>query len=1090
MFPSSQDFGSEGGGNLEDRMRSMILNNANSNPAPTGVPTPQTMAPLPPHMVTATPEEQQQYLANVTPPRLSQDLSAQSAQPGRKRPNQAQRRQLNSQLSIPIDTRPTQSAQYGRGSVPFNGSNQPPWVNPHYNAQPSGMQNQRFHHQQSYSPRFHNPSPNSPYSPQMPLPQHSPQSPMHHHQLDAQYQFQPRQGPNPFHQQPASYGQRPPPQSRQLYQPGPYSGQGRGRPFGHNPEEIASQSAYLERLVQECVPYIGIAAQEEVEKEAFRALVEKACREAIVHHEQEGPRGDKFDVSTVELRCFGSMSSGFATRASDMDLALLTPKSKPAPDSPESPIPRLLEKKLLNLGYGARLLTRTRVPIIKLCEKPTKKLMSDLLEERTKWENGFIAEDEDEEEINDIGAAVDVETSKDKGAKDQICATKVVASPSAISESNEEKLTQLKQKEQQSLGDYYNAAKRLLRKLRGRDFSASSPDLSEDESQLLNDVCKAFINGLSSDELKLRLRNYQSISPLFDPSLPLIQRSLHGVWTQIEGERFAMAWDRRPLTEAADRYESGSLALVEEWRNLQDHHGHLTSPVSYNKQLYVASDKLKKISSLQLVFFEQIQHEDPIYYHARAQKIMSDLRGFDRDDQASIDNVAQIIISHYIAGISNPQIKECLQKSTQVQTTLQEVALQHRVLQLAMDYEHALKYHLFDENDRWYIERYIDLLKAWNPDPAIRAKATLEKDEEVKLIAKIRTLPDPTVLSLNKPRDRYKDHLEFPKKDIGIQCDINFSAHLALHNTQLLRCYSHCDPRVKVLVLFIKHWAKMRGINTPYRGSLSSYGYVLMVLHYLVNIAQPPVCPNLQLMKKDPPPYLPPSEIEARTMCNGRDIRFWRNEVEIRDLAERKLMCHNHDSVGVLLRGFFEYFAHNGPMTTVQNRSFDWGREVLSLRTQGGVLTKQEKGWVGAKTVVETTTVAAPPTPSTPAPKSAMPRDIAQGEDAATPDGESPNIKTTKQQTKTVEETKEIRHRYLFAIEDPFELDHNVARTVTHNGIVSIRDEFRRAWRLIKGVGKGNQMEELLDPAAGGNETKNGVHELLDLIHGLAVKSD
>ena len=147
-----------------------------------------------------------------------------------------------------------------------------------------------------------------------------------------------------------------------------------------------------------------IDPQEAVEKEEFRALVEKACRESIAEYEQEELDNKKFDASTVELQCFGSMMSGFATKASDMDLALLSPKSNPAPDSPDSPIPRLLEKKLLSLGFGARLLTRTRVPIIKLCQRPTDKLKADLLEERTKWENGFVAE-EVEEGVNDVDAS-------------------------------------------------------------------------------------------------------------------------------------------------------------------------------------------------------------------------------------------------------------------------------------------------------------------------------------------------------------------------------------------------------------------------------------------------------------------------------------------------------------------------------------------------------------------------------------------------------------------------------------------------------------------------------------------------------------
>ena len=60
---------------------------------------------------------------------------------------------------------------------------------------------------------------------------------------------------------------------------------------------------------------------------------------------------------------------------------------------------------------------------------------------------------------------------------------------------------------------------------------------------------------------------------------------------------------------------------------------------------------------------------------------------------------------------------------------------------------------------------------------------------------------------------------------------------------------------------------------------------------------------------------------------------------------------------------------------------------------------------------------------------------------------------------------------------------------VTHNGIVSIRDEFRRAWRIIRNIGKGSGNEGLLDPASTDNDTKGGLKELLDLIHGPEIKS-
>jgi hypothetical protein len=788
-----------------------------------------------------------------------------------------------------------------------------------------------------------------------------------------------------------------------------------------DPEDVAAQSAYLERLLQECVPKVGIDPDEEAEKDEFRAVVERACRDAISVYEQQELGNPKFDPLSVELKCFGSMSSGFATKASDMDLALLTPHSSPPADSPESRIPRILEKKLLHAGYGARLLTRTRVPIIKLCEKPTEKLRTDLLEERAKWESGFT--DDGDDGGRDTP---EVEPQLDANDGTEMSHEKLLTNPVPSSADtvhymkdgcHRDYLAHLKQKENQSIADYYNTAKWTLRKLGGFDLSPSSPEPNAVQSKTLKDVCKAFISGLSSEALSTRLRTYKSISPLFDDTGEFVQRSLNGVWTQMEGERLALAFDDRPLTEANQRRETDCLAAVEAWRELQDKSGPLRDTLLYNRQLYTAYEKLKNMSSLALVFLEQISHEQPNYYAARAHRLLDDLRG--RED-ADLNVVAPILIAHYVSGINNPQIQRDMQNFVQSQPTFKDVILQHKVLQLAVDYEHALKKELYADEDRPYIDRYVTFLR--NRTNSVRI--------DPELLAKIRTLPDPTQISPNKPRDRYRDHLEFPKTDIGIQCDINFSAHLALHNTLLLRCYSHSDPRVRLLILFIKHWAKVRGINTPYRGTLSSYGYVLMVLHYLVNVAVPFVCPNLQLIQREPPPYLPPAEIQARTICKGRDVRFWRNEAEIKDLANRGLLNQNRDSVGSLLRGFFEYFAQSTQMSTVQCRGFDWGREVLSLRTMGGILTKQEKGWTGAKTVIETTTIAAPPVSSTPAMKVDSPKAPAKGASAAI-DEEAMEVKTPKLPMRTMEETKEIRHRYLFAIEDPFELDHNVARTVS-----------------------------------------------------------
>ena len=269
-------------------------------------------------------------------------------------------------------------------------------------------------------------------------------------------------------------------------------------------------------------------------------------------------------------------------------------------------------------------------------------------------------------------------------------------------------------------------------------------------------------------------------------------------------------------------------------------------------------------------------------------------------------------------------------------------------------------------------------------------------------------------------RERKAGPLDFPKTGVGIQSDINFFNPLGLHNTQMLRCYSLCDPRVRPMVQFIKAWAKTRKINSSYSGTLSSYGYVLMVLHFLVNVAQPPVLPNLQSPWRPLGNYTPasPNGDVVDFWC----VNFWRNEDEITTAAQRGQLTLNQESLGSLLARFFQYYSSQGGGVT-----FRWMQEVLSLRSPGGLLTKEEKGWVKA----------------------------------VTEEGDG----------------KKIQHRYLFCIEDPFELNHNVARTVTHKGIVAIRDEFRRARRIVLAVGSGVVARdgELFAPLVEVEDFQNGV---------------
>ncbi|KAJ9129822.1 Poly(A) RNA polymerase protein cid1 [Pleurostoma richardsiae] len=790
-----------------------------------------------------------------------------------------------------------------------------------------------------------------------------------------------------------------------------------------------------------------------------------------------------------------------------MDLGLLSPLSKPQPESQESPIPRLVEKAFLDMGYGARLLTKTRVPIIKLCEKPPEKLRQGLLEERAKWEKGVDDDREPEDgEANDDALASPTFETRPPEESGQGHKSKPSGGVGPHAELDPEQLLgTLRQSNNVQLSSYYSMAKRVLRKLGGRDITHSTfADFGPNDFKVLNDVCHAFVRGLADKALRARLEKYKSLSfsdVQTAPSSPA-NRSLAGVYTQIEGELMAMAWESRQIHEKDDHLEKLAQSRLSNWKTLQDKPTYGLDPLAYNKELHFIADQLRKVPSIDLMLFQQRQYESASQYHSRAVKILLDLGGHDTTSKSS--PVLPAVVSQYVSGISKEDVRtEVAEFSKSIGgNSLRAVARKHKALQLAKEFEKALQRELYRDEDVGYIEKYIHVLRG-------SMKKTMTGDHHfdyvvpitgqmMGLLEIIKGLPDPSQMAPNQPRDPYRDRLEFPKTGAGVQCDINFSAHLALHNTLLLRCYSHADPRVRPLVLFVKHWAKVRGINTPYRGTLSSYGYVLMMLHYLVNVAQPFVCPNLQELAPPLDPKDTPQQVDDTVMCKGRDVRFWRDEAEISRLARSGVLTLNRDSIGVLLRGFFEYYAQNGTMSTAPIRGFDWGRDVLSLRTHGGLLSKQDKGWTGAKTVFEVQNKRAS-TPTSASEPQLMQANPLSPTDPITEAPQTPSsdaLQSPGVVTKTAHEparggdVKEIRHRYLFAIEDPFETDHNVARTVTHNGIVAIRDEFRRAWRIIRNAGKGTAQEDLLQAIGTEQSPRDMYSELLTEIHGRELFGD
>ncbi|KAM3698556.1 hypothetical protein ACJW31_06G197200 [Castanea mollissima] len=151
----------------------------------------------------------------------------------------------------------------------------------------------------------------------------------------------------------------------------------------------------------------------------------------------------------------------------------------------------------------------------------------------------------------------------------------------------------------------------------------------------------------------------------------------------------------------------------------------------------------------------------------------------------------------------------------------------------------------------------------------------------------------------------------------GISCDICINNILAVINTKLLRDYAQIDARLRQLAFIVKHWAKSRGVNETYQGTLSSYAYVLMCIHFLQQ-RRPAILPCLQ-------------EMETTYSATVDDIECaFFDQVEVL----RNFGSCNKETISQLVWAFFNYWAYR----------HDYANSVISVRT-GSILSKHAKDW-------------------------------------------------------------------------------------------------------------------------------------------------
>lgn len=166
---------------------------------------------------------------------------------------------------------------------------------------------------------------------------------------------------------------------------------------------------------------------------------------------------------------------------------------------------------------------------------------------------------------------------------------------------------------------------------------------------------------------------------------------------------------------------------------------------------------------------------------------------------------------------------------------------------------------------------------------------------------------------------------KFVDPQTGYSCDINTNNVLGIENSEMIKEYCSLDTRIRPLIFAVKYFVKQKNINHPRGGTLSSYAYVLMILHFLMNAPGTPVIPSLQ---------------ETPRNCNWNNCNFhfdrtvalfqnnqimkWnpryhdclyidnmitkKFEPEYRNTGSR-WEGHNKDAVGELLRSFFRYYS-------------------------------------------------------------------------------------------------------------------------------------------------------------------------------------
>ncbi|KAG0200076.1 hypothetical protein BGX28_006767 [Mortierella sp. GBA30] len=169
--------------------------------------------------------------------------------------------------------------------------------------------------------------------------------------------------------------------------------------------------------------------------------------------------------------------------------------------------------------------------------------------------------------------------------------------------------------------------------------------------------------------------------------------------------------------------------------------------------------------------------------------------------------------------------------------------------------------------------------------------------------------------------------VKFVDPQSRINCDVNANHVLGIHNSELIRCYTLIDDRVRPFLYNLKALVKKHKINDSSQAWLSSYAYVMMAIGFL-QAQDPPILPALQAQPQEHMTSLKVQmDHEGRGGKDLIDCTFDHDHIRHRGFG-----APNTKTVGQLLVEFFEFYT----------RYYDYQTMEVNVRLGGGVRTRDD----------------------------------------------------------------------------------------------------------------------------------------------------